>query len=359
VYIKSLKINNLRNIKSVDLNLHPKLNFLLGDNGAGKTSVLESIVVLAKGRSFRSGQITSLLGPDSDQFRVVAGTCLPDSSQQVLGIERSRLEWRARKDGEDVKQLSDLARHLPLVLIEPNSHLLVSGPPDGRRRFLDWGVFHVEHDYLMLWRRYSRALKQRNAALRKQDRGMIESLDSILAELGEQINVVRSKQQTSLAEKLKEALLELSPMLSEIKLSYEKGWKSDSLLEALVSTTAQDMERGATGPGPHKADLHLHLQRKVARDRISRGEQKILSAALLLSQASLMADSGEIPVLLMDDLASEFDQTHLSRVLELAGKLDAQILITGTGLEPYGQQSDGEHGLFHVEQGIITTETIT
>jgi DNA replication and repair protein RecF len=207
----------------------------------------------------------------------------------------------------------------------------------------------------MLWRRYSRALKQRNAALRKQDRSIVESLDGILADLGERINQVRFKQQESLAEKLKAALLELSPVLSDIKLSYEKGWKHDDLLEALIATTTQDMERGATGPGPHKADLHLHLQRKVAKDRISRGEQKILSAALLLSQASLMSDFGEKPMLLMDDLASEFDQTHLSRVLELAGKLDAQILITGTGLEPYGQQPEGEHGLFHVEHGIITT----
>ena len=137
MFIKTLNINNLRNIKSVELDLNPGLNYLLGDNGAGKTSVLEAIVVLAKGRSFRSGQISSLLGPESDEFRIVAQTERADKQKLTLGIERTAKDWKARKNGQDVKQLSELASHLPLVLIEPNSHLLVSGPPDGRRRFLD------------------------------------------------------------------------------------------------------------------------------------------------------------------------------------------------------------------------------
>ena len=277
--MKMLNINNLRNLKSVNIDLHPELNYLVGDNGAGKTSVLESIVVLVKGRSFRSGQINTLLGPESERFRVVAWTEHHDSRRQTLGIERSRNEWRARRNGEDVKQLSDLVRHLPLVLIEPNSHLLVCGPPDGRRRFLDWGVFHVEQDYLVLWRRYSRALKQRNAALRKQDKAIVESIDEVLSGLGENIDNARRKQQQS------------------------------------------------------------------------------LSAALLLSQARLMSETGEKPVLLMDDLASEFDESHLDRVLAAARLLNAQIWITGTSYVPYVSMGDGVHAMFHVEQGTITTKT--
>jgi len=359
LFIKSLNINNLRNLKTVSINLHPELNYLLGDNGAGKTSVLESIVVLAKGRSFRSGQITSLLGPDSEQFRVVATTIHQDKKQQILGIERSRNEWKARNNGEDVRQLSDLASHMPLVLIEPNSHLLVSGPPEGRRRFLDWGVFHVEQGYLVLWRRYTRALRQRNAALRKQDKGMVESLDGVLAGLGEKIDQARRKQQQSLSKHLVEILSKLSPALAGAKLRYDKGWKGGYLLPALQNALALDMERGATGPGPHRADLPVYLNKKLAKDRISRGEQKVLSAALLLSQATLMAESGEKPILLMDDLASEFDRSHLNRVLDVARQLKVQIWITGTSYEPYAGSCDGKHSMFHVEHGIITTETIT
>jgi len=359
VLIKSLNINNLRNLKAVDIRLHPEQNYLIGGNGAGKTSVLESIVVLAKGRSFRSGQISALIGPEAEQFRVVATTLSADDHQQTLGIERSGSEWRARRNGEDVKQLSDLGIHLPLVLIEPNSHLLISGPPEGRRRYLDWGVFHVEQDYLVQWRRYSRALKQRNAALRKQNIDVVKSLDEVLSGLGEKIDTARKVQVERLAPKLEKTISELSPALKAIKLRYDKGWKGKELLGALRENLQYDLERGATGPGPHKADIPVYFERKLARDRLSRGEQKILSAALLLSQASLMAESGEKPVLLMDDLASEFDETHLSGVLREGKKLKCQVWITGTTLTPYDSMGCEEHSMFHVEHGEIIQKTTT
>ena len=317
VLIKTLKISNLRNIKAADFELHPRLNYLVGDNGAGKTGVLESIVVLAKGRSFRAGQIGALIGPENDWFRVVATTEHGSGKQQTLGIERSRIEWKARRNGENVRQLSDLAIHLPLILIEPNSHLLISGSPQVRRRFLDWGVFHVEHDYLLQWRRYTRALKQRNAALRKQDTAVVTSLDPIMSELGEKIDNDRLRQLNALSEKLAVTLNALSPALNGIKLRYDKGWKGEGLLCALQDAQQQDLERGATGPGPHRADIPVYLDGKLAKERLSRGEQKILSAALLLSQAMLMSDNGEKPLLLMDDLASEFDAKHLAAVMAL------------------------------------------
>ena len=119
--LKTLKINNLRNLKSIDIEFDTGLNFLIGDNGAGKTSVLEAIVVLAKGRSFRSGQIAALVGPESEQFRAVATTKYSNQSEQTLGIERSKNTWKARRNGEDVKQISDLAVHMPLILIEPTA----------------------------------------------------------------------------------------------------------------------------------------------------------------------------------------------------------------------------------------------
>lgn len=358
MFIKSLNINNLRNLKSVDIDLHPDLNFLLGDNGAGKTSVLESIVVLAKGRSFRSGQIGALIGPEEDQFRVVATTGQSDDRQQILGIERTRSHWKARRNGEDVSQLSDLAAHLPLVLMEPNSHLLVSGPPEGRRRFLDWGVFHVEQGFLVQWRRYSRALKQRNAALRKQDQDVLDSLDEVLSDLGEKIADARQQQIERLSPGLSEMISELSPELGEISIRYDKGWKGESLRTALGNNRKQDLERCVTGPGPHKSDLPVYQGKQQARDRLSRGEQKILSASLILAQAKLMAEGGEKPLLLLDDLASEFDQSHLSRVLKTGIQMKTQVWITGTSTSPYQSLDNHEHGMFHVEQGIITSETM-
>ncbi len=337
--------------------LHRGLNYLVGENGAGKTSVLESIVVLAKGRSFRSGPISALIGPKEDRFRVVATTQHVGEKQQTLGIERSRQEWKARKSGENVRQLSDLAIHLPLILIEPNSHLLISGSPEGRRRFLDWGVFHVEQGYLVQWRRFTRALKQRNAALRKRDTAVVISLDRIISELGEKIDIARRDQLEALTARLAVTLNALSPALGGIELRYDKGWKGKSLLSALLSAQQRDLERGATGPGPHRADILVYVNGKLARERLSRGEQKILSAALLLSQARLMADSGEKPLLLMDDLASEFDAKHLANVMAQGLALEAQLWVTATTLEPYAALGCDEYALFHVEQGKIASET--
>ena len=357
MHIKSININNLRNLRSVEFDLHPRVNYLVGDNGAGKTSVLESIVVLAKGRSFRSGEIGALIGPDGEQFRVVATTDHAGNGAQTLGIERCRKEWKARRNGEDVKQLSDLAIHLPLVLIEPNSHLLISGPPDGRRRFLDWGVFHVEQDYLVQWRRYSRALKQRNAALRKQDKSVVTSLDSAVAKLGASINSARKQQVERLIEKLANTLNELSPALADIEIRYHKGWVGEDLQSVLNENLHRDLERGMTAAGPHRADLPVFLDNKPARERLSRGEQKILAAAMLLSQAALMSENGEKPMLLMDDLSSEFDESHLASVLATARQLESQIWITGTTHKPYAALLDGKHSMFHVEHGKISTKT--
>mgnify|MGYP000265291830 FL=1 len=148
--VKHLNINNLRNIVSTQIDPDPCLNCFIGDNGAGKTSILESMAVLSKGRSFRAGQIASLIGPESTYFQVVATVESQSGESHQLGMERGADYWKARHNGEDVSQLSQLTQLLPHVLLEPSSHTLVSGPPDGRRKYLDWGVFHVEHASFVL-----------------------------------------------------------------------------------------------------------------------------------------------------------------------------------------------------------------
>ena len=219
-------------------------------------------------------------------------------------------------------------------------------------------MFHVEHDYLMTWRRYSRALKQRNAALRTQNLPVIESLDEILSGLGEKLDIARQDQMDRLSTNLVSTLTELSPELEGINIRYDKGWKGKNLLSALQENRNRDLDRCLTGPGPHKADIIIHLDKKLARERLSRGEQKILSASLLISQGKLMSESGERPVVLMDDLASEFDETHLTGILAAVNRLETQVLVTGTSLTPYQSLAKEKYAMFHVEHGIITSETM-
>jgi len=355
--VKSININNLRNISSTQINPNPCLNCFTGDNGAGKTSILEALAVLSKGRSFRSGQISSLIGPDGKNFQIVTEVENQKGHPHKLGMERGADYWFARHNGEDVTQLSELTRKLPHVLLEPSSHTLISGPPDGRRRYLDWGVFHVEHNFLMLWRRYNRVLKQRNAALRQSSAQVVESLNPQFIKLGEQLHKVRELYTESLTEILQKRLSIFSRTLEGISLSYRKGWSGGSLSEAIQQSNTSDTERGSTGPGPHKADLYLALDGKPAKERLSRGEQKAMTAAMIMAQAQLICNSGEKPILMLDDLASEFDELHVSKVLKAGLELGVQIWLTGVSLTPAVDMCDTSYTVFHVEHGKVSTST--
>jgi DNA replication and repair protein RecF len=356
--VKSLNIINLRNISSTQIDLDPCLNCFIGDNGAGKTSILEALSVLSKGRSFRSGQISSLIGPAGKSFQVVSKIESQAGHLHQLGMQRDDDHWAARHNGADVSNLSELTQLLPYVLLEPNSHTLVSGPPDVRRRYLDWGVFHVEHNFLLLWRRYNRVLKQRNAALKQSNRMIVESLDSQFVQLGEQLHQARKDHTETLNGILQKQLLLFCESLDDITLSYRKGWAGDSLAEAIKISDSRDIERGSTGPGPHKADLIFALNGAPAKERLSRGEQKAMTAALIMAQAEMICDSGEMPVLMLDDLSSELDEIHLGKVLKAGLELGTQILLTGTELVPAIKTCGSLYTAFHVEHGSVSAVTM-
>lgn len=347
--IKSLKIENLRNLETVDITPHPRFNVLYGGNGAGKTSVLESILVLSRGRSFRTTQASELIGRSGKYFRVFAETINDDRKVSRLGLERSSRHWRGRVDGNDLTQLSQLTRILPLVLMEPNSHLLVSGAPEVRRKYLDWGMFHVEHQFLDTYRRFSKILKQRNAALRKRQENVLDSIDEVFCQLGESLDGLRKEHCISVSAQVLVLLKHLSPTMQGFKLEYHPGWTKSSLRKSLVDGRERDLARGATGAGPHRADLFLLFGDTPARNLLSRGEQKILSAALLLSQASILNQKGERPVILLDDLASEFDEQHFENVLVHSQEMGGQVWVTGI----QHCKTATEHALFHVEHGRV------
>lgn len=348
--INKLQISNLRNLQQVVIEPHTELNVLYGGNGAGKTSVLESIVILSRGRSFRTTQASDLLGPLQKTFQVFAEISGNHSRTSRIGIERSGKHWRARKDGQDLSQLSQLTRALPVIVMEPNSHLLVSGAPEGRRRFLDWGMFHVEQEFLNIWSGFSKILKQRNAALRKNHTEVIDSIDDVFCELGNRLDHLRAVHCQQVEKKLKTLLSELSPGLEQVGVEYNKGWSADSLEQSLALGREKDLFKGATGSGPHRADLSFIYRGASARAVMSRGEQKVLAAALLLSQAQILDELEQAPIVLLDDLTSEFDREHFNNVLQRAMQMTGQVWISGTD----APRMEHNHKLFHVEHGGVS-----
>lgn len=351
--ISRLKVSNLRNLEQIDLQPHDRLNIFYGVNGAGKTSILEAITVLSRGRSFRSNRASDLIGDAGRSLQVYAEFSVQSSDAKTgsahfrQGIERSASGWKARFNGENVDNLGDLATALPVVVLEPNSHLLVSGSPETRRRFLDWGVFHVEPEYLVAWRRYARALKQRNTALRRGQDAVIDSLEAIMAPEGEAITERRTRYVAELSTRLEALMPGLNEAFDSLELKLSPGWPAGDLRAALKSSRARDLERGATQSGPHRADLEMRLKKRVIRGELSRGEEKLLATAMVIAQAQIQCDTGRVPVVLLDDLASEFDQRHLASVMQCGDELGAQIWATG--VEPIA--SDLPHQRFHVERG--------
>ena len=348
VALDLLSITGLRNLSSVELAPVSGLNWLFGQNGAGKTSVLEGIYLLARGRSFRSSRMGSVIQHGAEYLRVVARRA---DDQRRLGMERSTEAWRGRIDGIETHRLSEFAHALPLVLMEPDSHRLIDSGPEGRRQYLDWQLFHVEPDYLEVWRRYARLLKQRNAALKAGlPDPVISAIEAPMIRAGEILNTLRERQVAGISSRVGSLAELLSLRLpGELSMSYRPGHPAgQTWAEALPAFRDRDRELGFTRRGPHRADLVLHCGGRAAAEELSRGQQKLLALLLLLAQLRHLAEaSPKAPLLMLDDPVSELDAPHLATVLDWVQSQPIQTWVTATQEGPAGAAS------FHVEQGKI------
>lgn len=345
--LSHLTIRGVRNLEPCELTPAAGINWFHGDNGAGKTSILEAIHVLARGRSFRATRLKGVIQHDQPALQVVVRR---DNGSR-LGLERSREDWRGRIDGRDTRRISEFAAALPLVLIEPDSHRLVDGGPDRRRSYLDWQLFHVEHDFLQTWQRYARLLRQRNAAL-KSGAGAptLAALEAPMVVVAERINRSRSQQVADLSRVVDDLLQELRLRLpGRIQLRYRTGHPPDTdLAEALAEQRDSDRERGFTQRGPHRAELVLTSDGHPAAVELSRGQQKLLALTLLLAQLVVLGRAGDRqPLLLLDDPVSELDRGHLDQLLAWLRPRQLQCWITGTEAWSHADR------LFHVEQGRV------
>lgn len=349
-----LGIDDLRAFSRVELSPAPRFNLFVGANGAGKTSVLEAIHVLSTGRSFRSGARDALIRRGESSFRVFAE--VRDEARQRnsrLGLERSTKSWEARLDGEAIPSLSQLFMQLAVLCFEPSSHQLIGGAAEHRRRFVDWALFHVEPNFLPAWRRYQRALKQRNALLRAQQAEECGPWEIELATSGEIITEQRRAWLASLEPALQAATQRFLPELGPARIQFSSGWNERSgLLEAFAAGRSRDAVLGHTAVGPHRADWSLSFEQAPHREMLSRGQEKLAVLACLLTQAERFSiQTGRWPVLLFDDLASELDAEHLERTLDWLSAIPAQVWITGTA--PLPITASGENRMFHVEHAQV------
>ncbi len=356
VQVRRLCLRDFRRFEQLELQPAPGFNVIVGDNGSGKTSILEALHLMAHGRSFRGRVRDGLIRHDQAALEIY----LEWQQSAVLhraGLRHTGSTWEARLDGASVGHLGDLCAALAVISFEPGSHILIHGSSEARRRYLDWGLFHVEHDFLPQWRRYARALKQRNALLRsKRSEPQLDAWEHELAQSGEQLSAYRGAYVAALQPHLDRVVAMLFPSAGHVMLGLQAGWKWQelALADALLLARERDVVQGHTTIGPHRADLRLQFSTFPGRESLSRGQAKLAALSLLLAQAAHLAErDGAWPVLQLDDLASELDRHHQQRVLEYLHTCGAQVFITGTEAPLGSNDPEVEVAMFHVEHGVL------
>jgi len=351
VPLKYLGITDFRCFASAEIEPDPRNNLIIGANASGKTSILEAIGYLGRGRSFRGAPTGALTRHGTAAF-VLLGKVSVGLRTRTVGVRNSRAGLEVHIDGEPDGGAAALAGVLPLQIIDPDVHKLVAGGPDERRRYLDWMAFHVEHGYLELWRRFRRALRQRNAALREASAaGELLAWDQEFCRAAAELDLARERVLALAGPAMRATGEQL--LGGPVGFEYRRGWAGGKTLqEALVAGLDRDRQQGATLSGPQRADLRLVYDERQAQKLISRGQQKLLACSMVIAAAQTVQTAlGQPLLLLLDDPAAELDAGSLGRLMAAVGGLACQVIATA--LEPDPRIFGVSPVLFHVERGLL------
>ncbi|MCU7904771.1 MAG: DNA replication and repair protein RecF [Candidatus Thiodiazotropha sp. (ex Epidulcina cf. delphinae)] len=355
MHIECINIENLRNIAHAEIIPGKSNNFIVGKNGAGKTTLLEAIYLLGRARSFRQGNDRNLIKNRTNKLTLFTKLKTKHGQKQTIGLSKDDKKTIIRRDRETVTRLSDLAKSFPLTVITPNIQRVIEEGPHQRRRLLNWGVFHVEHGYGDLVRRYHKALNQRNIALRGY-RSELKVWDRQITALGEAIHDLQFRYLEAWNKTLNE-MIKAVGIIKPLRLELKSGWRSGLCLEeAIQANQKTDRERGFTTSGPHRMDIRIMDDGEPVKSHFSRGQKKIAAILMLLGQAMMQVEKTvEPPILLIDEIGSELDSDSCRSLLAYITELQLQSFITT--LEPLEMgvfPGRDTPVMFHVEHGSVT-----
>ena len=361
MHLTHLEVLGFRNVSRADVDLSSGINLLVGENGAGKTAILEAIYLLGRGRSFRTTQPKQLIRHGDDELVVRAEV---DTGQMVHRLARGKSrggETKAKIDGESAHKQSRFAELLPLQTLLPGIADLVLDGPSIRREFVDWGLFHVEHQYLEISRRYRKALGQRSAWLREGHDGAFDKdpWAQDIAKQGAQINHRRKGFVASVDQQTRRIFAALGAEL-EVQLVYHGVGDTEDAAVAmaqLAESYERDLRHGTTHIGPHRNDVDIAVNGTNAKYTASRGQAKLIASAIVLAYCTeLSQQSNVLPVLLLDDFGAELDSGHRERFFLELERIGCQVIATTTDEPKYlvGDALASRARVFHVEQGAIS-----
>ena len=350
--LRHFTATNFRCLTSTALEADPQYNLIHGQNASGKTSILEAIAYLGRGKSFRGAGPQDLISHGQTEF-VLLGKVETEARLATVGVRNSKDGLEVKIDGDRETSASALVEILPLQVIDPEVHNLVAGGPEQRRRYLDWIAFHVEPAYPAHWRRFRRSLKQRNAALRDgASKSATAAWDREFLEAAAEVDETRCRVLDIAKASLEETGVAL--LGSEVTFEYRRGWAADQTLEeALAAGWERDRLSGTTHSGPQRAELKLIYDERQAKRLVSRGQQKLLACTMILAATEVVQTALERPLLLLlDDPTAELDDEALTRLLNGVFALGSQIIATA--LDPKSLPFPEQPAMFHVEHGELS-----
>ena len=332
--LTQLEIGQFRNIQQAQLAPCSSFNLLTGHNGAGKSAVLEAIHCLSSGHSFRTRKVRELIRHDQDSF-ILTSQMTDQSGEKShrTGLQRNKDGTTSlRLDYEPLSSMSSITQMMPVKALTPDSHSLIQDGPSGRRQFMDWGTFHVEHSFFGIWKHFRRALAQRNQALKDNAQDTeIDSWDEQLVDAGSKLTEMRKRYIANFGSQLQTQLQEMETVF-HVEHQFKQGWTEDMSLEDALARTRSNCRRfRTTTVGPHRADLQIDVSGHPAKQVLSRGQQKTLIYAMHMAQLSLLHNLTENrAIVLCDDLTAELDNQQSVKILTQLQKQGSQVFLTAT-----------------------------
>lgn len=359
--LDKVQISHFRNIDDLSLVAHGSLNVFLGENGSGKSSILEALHYLGYARSFRTHKHKNVISHEKQSFTVFCSTVAENGKQQKFGISRlANDSCIVNINGQKSKRATDLASNLPIQIFTPQSSDLLLGAPKLRRRYLDWVLFHVEQSFNLDFQVFNKSLKHLNALYKShQPDQSLSYWNDLLCEKGEAISLNReSLLNDHLIQLINANLKDFLPEFC-FEISYYRGWeKGYTLADSILKNRSRDQKYGFLSVGPHKADLRIKTQGVNAYEILSRGQLRMLVAGMQLAQTQyLHAQTAKSSIFLLDDVGAELDEEKRKVFISRLNTSDTQLFVTAIDIKQLEfLENYTDKKVFHVEHGQVREE---
>ncbi len=357
--LENISLINFRNIEETKIEFDKGLNVLIGDNGQGKTNILESVYFCATGRSHRTRFDNELISFGKNESHIKSKIAC-DTEKSTIDIHiKYGLNKGIAINGIPIKKLGDLFGNLKVVLFSPEDMQLINGGPSLRRRFMDIQICQMDRIYYFYLQRYYKALRQRNTLLKRQIKvsdALKEEVNVWNVQLEEYAKIIIAKRR-SFIEKISERASKIQSSLTEnseeLKIRYTPNVNENEFYEKLLKGIEKDVYYKTTLLGPHKDDLQFSINDLDVKTYASQGQKKSCAISVKLAEIeTIKEETGDYPVLLLDDILSELDAGRQSFLFESITHV--QCILTATGVEEILHKIIKNANIYNVSKGLVS-----